>query len=186
MHGAGARVARSVAWTVAERGAATRNGACSLRDFEGTSGMIRHLRRVEVWSLLLLALLAAGRADAMCNAIPTADRTFSSAAGAVDRPFASPGRQVKLMLGAVRRPRALRARARSDEGGAHVRVLRSRGAASHRGAAAGEHRHHDDQRARVRVSRHRRAHGPTLHRARHHPGDRGRPGGRVDRRARDA
>jgi hypothetical protein len=94
-----ARVARSVAWTVAERGAATRNGACSLRDFEGTSGMIRHLRRVEVWSLLLLALLAAGRADAMCNAIPTADRTFSSAAGAVDRPFASPGRQVKLMLG---------------------------------------------------------------------------------------
>ena len=61
--------------------------------------MIRHLRRVEVWSLFLLALLAAGRADAMCNAIPTADRNFSSAAGAVDRPFASPGRQVKLMLG---------------------------------------------------------------------------------------
>ncbi len=61
--------------------------------------MTRHLRRVEVWSLLLLAMLAAGRADAMCNAIPTADRTFSSAAGAVDRPFASPGRQVKLMLG---------------------------------------------------------------------------------------
>lgn len=52
-----------------------------------------------LWSLLLLLLVPAARADAMCNAIPTRDRTFSSTRGAIDRPYASPGRQVTISLG---------------------------------------------------------------------------------------
>jgi hypothetical protein len=52
-----------------------------------------------LWPLLLLLLLPTARADAMCNAIPTRDRTFSSARGAIDRPYASPGREVTISVG---------------------------------------------------------------------------------------
>lgn len=46
-----------------------------------------------------LTVLAPARALAMCNAIPTADRVFASSIGAVDRPYASPGREVRLSRG---------------------------------------------------------------------------------------
>lgn len=50
--------------------------------------------------LVLGAVLAAAAvADAMCNAVPTAARGFASSRGEVDRPYASPGRHVRLRLG---------------------------------------------------------------------------------------
>jgi hypothetical protein len=56
-----------------------------------------------LFSAVLLArpgtLLRPGDALAMCNFIPSVVRDFASGIGAVDRPFASPGRELTITLG---------------------------------------------------------------------------------------
>ncbi len=56
-------------------------------------------------SLVLVLLIAATfvrheSARAICTFIPPVTRTFASSAGEIDRPYASPGRQVTVVLGA--------------------------------------------------------------------------------------
>ena len=85
---------RRVAARTRIRGVSGGNVACLVAEWEGTVGVKRIIHL-----LVLLAVLTPSLARAMCNAIPTADRTFTSTKGGVDRPYASPGREVRLALG---------------------------------------------------------------------------------------
>jgi hypothetical protein len=61
---------------------------------------VRRPFRPLILMLPVVIASAAARADAMCNFIPPTTRTFASTAGEIDRPFASPGRYLRLTLGA--------------------------------------------------------------------------------------